>query len=111
VLPQKLTAHWAAQFDAETHAAWVHRVGNLVLLHGKVNAKASNLGWSEKRKRYRDGSKLPGGGTSIPLTDDVVNLASDTWGVHQLRERQQMLLGCAISCWGLHDTGPGAGAA
>ena len=88
----------------------MHRPGKLVLLHGKVNARASNSSWSEKRKSYRDGSKLPGGGTSIPLRNEVANLPSDVWGPRQLHERQRRLLSYAVHCWRLHDAGQGTGA-
>lgn len=101
VLPQKPapSSGWNRLFDGEAHEAWVHRLGNLVLLHGARNSKAFNLSFEEKRQRYSDGSKFDL--SNLPLTDAVAR--APRWDAAALEAQQAEMLEKAAFCWRLYS--------
>jgi hypothetical protein len=102
VLPQKPAAasNRGQLFTEEQQEQWVHRLGNLVLLHGSKNAAGSNKSFDDKKRTYWPG-KLQYQQTNIPLTDEVAELAS--WDLAAVEERQRAIVGHACSCWRLYN--------
>jgi len=109
VLPQSPAAKsdWATLFSEEQAAYWVHRLGNLVLLHGKRNARAGNQGF-QKKKESCLGPMAMYGTSLIPLSDSVMK--EERWDPQVVQRRQQEQVKMAIDCWRLHSvTGAAAG--
>ena len=51
ILPRK-PIHFT-QWDDESHARDIEKIGNLIPLEGKINIKASNAPFAEKQKKYK----------------------------------------------------------
>jgi hypothetical protein len=54
ILPQNPTgaSQWAKDFSEEQREAWLHRLGNLMLLSRRKNTSLGNLDFANKRVRY-----------------------------------------------------------
>ena len=67
----------------------------------RVNRAAKNLGFEEKKRKFKGQDKLQQGGgirsSCIPLTDEVVH--EEEWTPQVLEERQTRLLELAADCW------------
>lgn len=99
VLPQspEEDSDWAMNFpDDEEREAWVHRLGNLVLLSRKKNSSARNYDFEKKKTKY-----FTTGGKVAPfaLTIQVVN--EENWTPEVLESRQKDLLGRLKKLWWL----------
>ncbi len=102
VLPQRPGAEsqWLEWFpDEEERAAWVHRLGNLVLLSRAKNSQASNFKFDKKKSEYfaRKGT------STFALTSQV--LAEGQWTPDVLERRQDELIKRLCNVWRL-DIGP-----
>lgn len=103
--PVTRAAAWDAAFTAAEQEHWLHRLGNLMLLHGSLNAAASNLPFQEKLVKYRSGkTHRLGSSTMLPLTDNV--MALQHWGPAEAAEQQAEQVKLAVNCWRLHDVDP-----
>ena len=102
VLPQNPAANsgWGELFTPEQADHWAHRLGNLVLLLGRRNSKASNRGFAEKKAQYA-GPLACYQGNNIPLTDAVSRL--QRWGPAEVEKRQKEMMRYATNCWQLHN--------
>jgi hypothetical protein len=101
VLPQNPTAasQWMKDFPAaETRLAWVHKLGNLVLLTQKKNSQASNLDFAEKKSKYFTSRK---GVSAYALTSQV--LAERVWTEATLKQRQTDILALLREHWRLGE--------
>ncbi|MBI1292836.1 DUF262 domain-containing protein [bacterium] len=99
VLPQTVESgsEWDTLWPAPAdRAAWVHRLGNLVLLTKKRNSSASNLPFAEKKQKYFTSKK---GGSSFVLTSTVLNTID--WTKDTVEKRQAELLAKLITGWRL----------
>ena len=99
VLPQspEEDSDWAMNFpDEEERGAWVHRLGNLVLLSRKKNSSARNYDFEKKKTKY-----FTTGGKASPfaLTSQVIH--EDEWTPEVLEARQEDLLGKLKKLWSL----------
>ncbi|CAG0972176.1 hypothetical protein PHYC_01309 [Phycisphaerales bacterium] len=99
VLPQtpEEDSDWAMNFpDDEEREAWVHRLGNLVLLSRKKNSSARNYDFEKKKTKY-----FTTGGKSSPfaLTSQVIH--EEEWTPEVLEARQKDLLGKLKKLWWL----------
>ena len=101
ILPQKPAAGsgWQVAFPGGQAASWLHRMGNLALLHGKRNLRASNRSFQEKKGHYKGTGAVKQYGTAIPLTDSVLQL--DRWDPPAAAARQREHIALAIDCWRL----------
>lgn len=91
VLPKTFSTKWQPTFDAELHAAYFRRLGNLVLLSSTDNSVAGNESFSMKRKMFQDSSFL--------LTRMIG--AQTDWSPQEIDERQKQLAAYAVRTWPL----------
>lgn len=99
VLPQtpEEDSDWAMNFpDDDEREAWVHRLGNLVLLSRKKNSSARNYDFEKKKTKY-----FTTGGKASPfaLTSQVIH--EEEWTPEVLEARQKDLLGKLKKLWWL----------
>lgn len=99
VLPQSPdeVSDWVMNFpDDEERDAWVHRLGNLVLLSRKKNSSARNYDFEKKKTKY-----FTSGGKASPfaLTSQVIH--EEQWTPQVLEARQKDLLALLKRLWSL----------
>lgn len=75
--------------DESIHSNYLWRLGNLALMSGKANIKASNKTFSEKKEIYRESQILP--------NSDVCNYGK--WEVDEINDRQRKLCQYALIIW------------
>lgn len=90
VLPENKNTDWT-QFDEETHASYVNRIGNLCLLAEDDNATLGNGSFSAKKKAYIK--------SSLKLTQDVA--AERVWTSKEIESRSAKLASLAVKTWPL----------
>lgn len=99
VLPQtpEEDSEWVLNFpDDEEREAWVHRLGNLVLLSRKKNSAARNYDFEKKKTKYFTSS---GKASPFALTSQVIH--EDEWTPDVLEARQKDLVGRLKKLWSL----------
>lgn len=99
VLPQnpKEGSEWTKWFpNEETRDAWIHRLGNLVLLSRTKNSEARNFEFSKKKEKYFASKS---GVSSFALTTQV--LRETEWNEDVLHRRQTELHGVLVKAWRL----------
>lgn len=89
VLPERPLQDAWPQFSEEERKAYTKRLGNMLLLKQKMNAKVRSSSFSTKRDIYSDSDLL--------LTKKVAE--SDEWTKEAIEERQNYLAGLAIKAW------------
>lgn len=89
ILPERPVADSWTNFSKEEKENYVKRIGNMVLLAGKVNSKLRSASFSEKRKRYRD--------SKLILTNEVSK--KNDWNKAEIDERQKKLAKQAVKVW------------
>lgn len=97
VLPQKVepNSEWA-KIDESVRAQWTHKLGNLVLLTGRINSKARNWDFERKKRIYfasEDGT------SPFPVTQAV--LAEGEWTEAVLRKLQDKNVTILSKHWDL----------
>jgi hypothetical protein len=106
VLPQTVDAdsEWATLFPGESQREdWTDRLANLVFLTKRINTRASNWGFSRKKKEYfasKDGT------SPFPLTQSVLH--TDQWTPQYLALRQKELVDVLARVWELPQNQPPA---
>lgn len=75
--------------DESIHSEYLWRLGNLALMLGKANIKASNKLFSEKKEMYKESQILP--------NPDVYDY--ETWGSEEIDDRQKKLCQYAMMIW------------
>lgn len=75
--------------DENIHADYLWRIGNMALMLGKANIKASNKLFDEKKDMYKGSPILP--------NPDVYDY--HTWGPDEINDRQRKLCKCAMKIW------------
>lgn len=99
VLPQTPAeeSEWRHWFpDDEERAAWVHRLGNLVLLSRRKNSSAHNFDFEKKKTKYFTKN---GKGSPFVLTSQV--LSEKSWTPDVVQRRQTALVGHLQKLWRL----------
>ena len=86
IMPSK-TTNW--NIDENTHQDYLWRLGNLALMSGIANIKASNKPFSEKKAMYKNSVILP--------NPQVAN--NIEWGAKEIEERQEQLCKYALEIW------------
>lgn len=91
ILPQTLSDDWRAVLGkrVDEHASYVDRWGNLTLLGGRRNIKASNGPFAKKRAIYAD--------SAIKLTSRLST--RESWGLEAIEARQVELAELADAVW------------
>src|SRR5262249_6814264 len=90
ILPETLTAQWA-QFDEDTQAGNVNRIGNLCLLAEDDNASLGNGSFSAKKKAYAT--------SSLSLTKEIAD--EKNWTAKEIDARSAKLASLAVKTWPL----------
>ncbi|MBI4296988.1 MAG: DUF262 domain-containing protein [Chloroflexi bacterium] len=92
ILPQNPSRDWLEELgcSSEQAEAWSQLLGNLTLMSGPWNRKASNKTFVEKRDTYYVKSK-------ITLTSELRSYRK--WGLTQIQKRQKKLAEEAPSAW------------
>ncbi len=98
VLPQSPAAdsEWLGAFRTDEDRAWIHRIGNLLLLSRKKNSEASNYDFDKKKQRYFRSSR---GTTTFAITSQV--LAEREWTPAVVARRQRECLAALKQVWSL----------
>jgi hypothetical protein len=99
ILPQKWQPNWQTETQEQEweRQLRVHRLGNLTLLTGKLNAKISNGRWADKRKALLEHN-------TIKLTGRVVEQAHSTeWDESLIDQRTADLITVLLTVWPVPD--------
>ena len=75
--------------DESIHSDYLWRLGNLALMLGKANIKASNKPFGEKKEMYKESQILP--------NPDVYSY--EVWGADEINDRQKKLCKYAMMIW------------
>lgn len=75
--------------DESIHSDYLWRLGNLALMLGKANIKASNKPFNEKKGMYKESTILP--------NPNVYHY--ENWGVDEIDDRQKELCRHALNIW------------
>lgn len=87
ILPQNMEdKYWKkARFNEEEHKGWRHKIGNLTLLSGRMNARAKNSGFDSKKEEYLRKQQK----TSFEITKEVCGY--EQWNMENLKHRHEAL--------------------
>lgn len=91
---RKLWDGWQVKDPELQFMSTVHSIGNLTLLQNQVNSMVSNVVFSEKKRIYKDNTRLK-------LSDDV--LEAEKWSPDEITSRAIRLLNLAIKRWPYPD--------
>jgi uncharacterized protein with ParB-like and HNH nuclease domain len=78
-------SEWVMKFDEITRYEWTDRLGNLVLISGRKNTKASNYNFKRKKEEY-----LGRRAKTLVITQEV--LKYDDWTPETLKQRHKLLI-------------------
>ncbi len=88
IIPQTRSSDWE-HIPEEQYAALVKRIGNLTLLAKRLNSKAANAGFQEKKKHFAN--------SVIPLTNELCQFSQ--WTATEVEARQRSLAQLATKAW------------
>ena len=94
ILPKKPAKSWPDFSDKEKHENYLNRLGNLTLLHSKLNIKISNSDFSKKKKEGFEESKLK-------ITNQLCEFKQ--WTAEEIDLRQQKMAQKVNSIWPYFD--------
>jgi len=80
--------YWKRRWKKERADIWLHRIGNLTLLSGTKNIRASNEAFPIKKKIYKGKGK--DGATGFKITEKTAK--ETNWTEKEVRKRQQWLI-------------------
>lgn len=97
LLPRGWRAHWpvadaAAEAERDDH---VHRLGNLTLLTGSLNASVSNAPWLGERGKRAEMRKHDVFLMNRPVVDD----SEDGWDEARIAERTETMITALLETW------------
>lgn len=101
VMPRKWNAHWAIQdgSDEAERDSIIHTLGNLTLLTGKINSKASNGPWSGG-----DGKRaLLEKHDVLILNRELLKKGGEQWTDQAIRARTKEIVRLIIRIWPVPD--------
>lgn len=76
----------------EERDGWIQTIGNLTLVHGRLNNDMSNSAWEKKRDAIFENSNLF-------LNKDLLRRAPDTWDEDAIRRRGEWLAEQVCEIW------------
>lgn len=90
ILPEKWAPieEWKIKWTEDQAKRWLHRIGNLTLLSGKKNIRASNDSFEKKKKIY-EGKGLDGT-TAFLITQKIIE--EPGWSENNVKERQRWMI-------------------
>lgn len=80
----------------------VNKLGNLILLSGRKNSAAKNLGFKEKKEKIFSRLHRLGATNNIPLTDSLNEIKEWTFEVQEKRQREAV--GLCRQIWQLYSS-------
>ena len=94
ILPQKPDSEWKEYMQEHNmeHELLVNKLGNLTLLHGKINSKIKNKFFTKKRENYEKSSRLR-------INEKLSSL--DSWNKNDIESRQEQLSKYSLEIWKL----------
>ena len=90
ILPQTMNDDWKKIFSDDEHKQFVHRIGNLTLLHGISNSKLQNKNFDEKKELYKSAE-------DIKITSELSGTAK--WTSETIETRSELFAGDAEQIW------------
>jgi uncharacterized protein with ParB-like and HNH nuclease domain len=87
VLPKTLTKDW--KINADTHRAYLKRLGNLAIVSTRINSEIGNSSYKDKKIHFKK--------SSFELTKIIAE--NDNWGTEEINKRQEILADLAIKAW------------
>ncbi len=102
VLPQTVAAgsYWAQEWpDENLRRAWLHKLGNIILLSRRKNSQAQNYDFQLKKTKYFSSHA---GVSSFALATQVV--CKSEWTPAIVETRQKELLDACKKGWNLNDS-------
>jgi uncharacterized protein with ParB-like and HNH nuclease domain len=97
VAPQRPSGDydWKAQMKGDAnYTEVIYRIGNLVLLPGRINREASNKSFDKKKPVYK---KITGHAKLPILTQEVLD--EDTWNQSVVKRRSEAIAKEAVKVW------------
>lgn len=88
ILPRNPQKGWA-HIPADQYPALVKRLGNLTLLATRLNSKAANADFAEKKKHFEK--------SAIKMTKDLCDFSQ--WTAKEIEARQDRLADLAVKAW------------
>jgi Protein of unknown function (DUF1524) len=88
ILPRNPQEGWA-HIPADQYPALVKRLGNLTLLATRLNSKAANADFAEKKKHFAK--------SAIKMTKDLCDFSE--WTAKEIEARQDKLAELAVKAW------------
>ncbi|WRC92071.1 DUF262 domain-containing protein [Helicobacter pylori] len=97
ILPQNpdVSSQWAKDFSEEERELYTHSLANLTLLGSKINTKASNLDFKDKKEIYMGKTIKPNNKrtmTCYKMTIDIAHHYTE-WTPKSLEKRKEELIG------------------
>jgi hypothetical protein len=93
VLPQEVPVLWHKDFSKGVDPKdYVYRIGNLTLLNAKINRKAADKSFADKKSLALSASKLKINEFFKPIS---------SWGDREIEQRQDNLAKTALEVWKL----------
>ncbi|MFQ1022043.1 HNH endonuclease family protein [Avibacterium paragallinarum] len=93
ILPQEWndkSLNWSDKFDSDTANLFLNSLGNLTLLSGNKNIRASNRNYAAKKEIYI--GKGLDGKTSFEITKWVFENYPDEWNAETIQKRKEWLI-------------------
>ncbi len=94
ILPQKYKQYWG-KYSEDDHRRLVNKIGNLLLLNGKINNKIKNKPFSDKIKYYKN----EGGPANYSDIDDSYFIGKDVWDEKAINARTKFLVTKILASW------------
>lgn len=89
IMPKTLNSQWETKISNEEHQEYLWKLGNLMLLSGPYNIKASNSDFETKKMIYNK--------SKIEPNRAVCNY--DIWNKESINQRQKQLAKYALKIW------------
>lgn len=91
----EIESSWKTELGARAseYSVYVNRIGNLTLLGSELNITASNLSFSEKKKKYAQ--------SVIQLTKEICK--EDKWTFDEIEKRSEFLASVAKKIWNFNN--------
>lgn len=94
ILPQRFKQYWP-DYTEDDHRRLVKKIGNLLLLNGKINNKIKNKSFAEKIKYYKN----EGGPVNYSDIDDSYFIGKEVWNEEAINARTKFLVSKIIEAW------------
>lgn len=91
ILPRTPNSKWKSKFTENARQEWTHTLGNLTLLNGTKNSRASNKAFNDKVKTYFQKK------SDFSITNELEILTD--WNLIELKKRHSKLKSEAMDIW------------